>query len=208
MHTDDLRSADEWAVRTSVATVRRVTRDDLGRPTPCSAWTLGDLLAHMTAQHRGFAAAARGDGAELEHWRIRPLDEDPAEAYAEVAEDVLAAFADPDVLERAFALPEFGPGATFPAAQAIGFHFIDYVVHTWDVARSLDLPFELRDDLAGEALRIALAVPGGDHRLQPGSAFRAALPVPENASPLDRILTALGRSPTWPAPEPRLIASS
>lgn len=199
MHTDDLRSADEWAVRASVAAVTKATLDDLSRPTPCSAWTLGDLLAHMTAQHRGFAAAARGDGADREHWRIRPLDEDPVEAYAEVAEDVLEAFAGRDVLERTFALPEFGPGVTFPGAQAIGFHFIDYVVHTWDVARSLDLPFELRDDLAGDALRIALAVPGGDHRLQPGSAFRPALPVPENAPPLDRILTALGRSLAWPA---------
>jgi uncharacterized protein (TIGR03086 family) len=199
MHTDDLRSADEWAVRASVAAVTKASPDDLGRPTPCSAWTLGDLLAHMTAQHRGFAAAARGDGADREHWRVRPLDEDPVEVYADAADDVLEAFADRDVLERTFALPEFGPGATFPGAQAIGFHFIDYVVHTWDVARSLDLPFELRDDLADDALRIALAVPGGDHRLQPGSAFRPALPAAENASPLDRILTALGRSSNWPA---------
>jgi uncharacterized protein (TIGR03086 family) len=199
MHTDDLRSADEWAVRASVAAVTKASPDDLGRPTPCSAWTLGDLLAHMTAQHRGFAAAARGDGADREHWRVRPLDEDPVEAYADAADDVLEAFADRDVLERTFALPEFGPGATFPGAQAIGFHFIDYVVHTWDVARSLDLPFELRDDLADDGLRIASAVPGGDHRLQPGSAFRPALPAAENASPLDRILTALGRSSNWPA---------
>ena len=199
MHTDDLRSADAWAVRTSVAAVGKATPDDLGRPTPCSAWTLGDLLAHMTAQHRGFAAAARGDGAELAHWTIRPFDEDPVGAYADAAGDVLAAFADRDVLERAFALPEFGADATFPGTQAIGFHFIDYVVHTWDVARSLDLPFELRDDLADDALRIALAVPGGDHRLRPGSAFSPALPAPDNASPLDRILTALGRSSNWPA---------
>ena len=199
MHTDDLRSADEWAVRASVAAVTKASPDDLGRPTPCSAWTLGDLLAHMTAQHHGFAAAARGDGADREHWSLRPLDEDLAEAYADAAGDVLDAFADPDVLERTFALPEFGPGATFAGAQAIGFHFIDYVVHTWDVARSLDLPFELRDDLADDALRIASAVPGGDHRLQPGSAFRPALPAAENASPLDRILTALGRSSNWPA---------
>jgi uncharacterized protein (TIGR03086 family) len=194
MRTIDLRSADEWAVRASVTMVAKAAPADLGRPTPCSAWTLGDLLAHMTAQHRGFAAAARGDGADLARWRVRPLGED---AYADAAGDVLEAFAERDVLERTFALPEFGAGATFPGAQAIGFHFIDYVVHTWDVARSLDLPFDLPDDLADDALRVALAVPGGDHRLRPGSAFRPALSAPENASTLDRILTALGRSPDW-----------
>src|SRR4051812_5163457 len=98
MHTDALRVANEWAVRTSVAVVTKATPDDLCRSTPCSAWTLGDLLAHMTAQHRGFAAAARGDGADLAHWRIRPLDEDPVKAYANVADDVLEAFAGREVL--------------------------------------------------------------------------------------------------------------
>ncbi|GIH91280.1 TIGR03086 family metal-binding protein [Planobispora siamensis] len=199
MQTVDLRAADERAVRTSVALVARATPDDLDRPTPCSAWTLGDLLAHMTAQHRGFAAAARGHGADLAVWSLRPLGEDPVTEYAEAADDVLAAFAGRDVPERTFALPEFGPGAAFPGAQAIGFHFIDYVVHAWDVARSLGLPFELDDDLAGDALRIALAVPDGDHRLSPGAAFRPGLPAPGNASALDRILAALGRSPDWPA---------
>ncbi|GII02923.1 TIGR03086 family metal-binding protein [Planobispora takensis] len=199
MQTVDLRAADEWAVRTSVALVAKATPDDLGRPTPCSVWTLGDLLAHMTVQHRGFAAAARGHGADLAAWSPRPPGEDPAAEYAEAADDVLAAFAGQDVPERAFALPEFGPGAAFPGAQAIGFHFIDYVVHSWDVARSLGLPFELDDDLAEDALRIALAVPDGDYRLGPGAAFRPGLPAPGNASALDRILTALGRSPSWPA---------
>ncbi|MEV5708117.1 TIGR03086 family metal-binding protein [Actinoallomurus sp. NPDC052274] len=198
MHTIDLRPADERVVRTSVEVVAKAGRDDLGRPTPCSAWTLGDLLAHMTAQHHGFAAAARGDGADPAVWRPRPLEADPVAAYAAAAEDVLAAFAGPDVLDRAFALPEVGPGVTFPGAQAIGFHFIDYVVHAWDVARSLGLSYELDGDLAEDALRIALAVPGGDYRLGPGASFRPELPAPADASPLDRILTALGRSPGWP----------
>ena len=58
--------------------------------------------------------------------------------------------------------------------------------------------FELDGDLAEDALRIALAVPDGEYRLRPGAAFRPGLPAPENPAPLDRILTALGRSPDWP----------
>jgi hypothetical protein len=34
-------------------------------------------------------------------------------------------------------------------------------------------------------------------REKPGAAFRPSLPVPDGASTLDRILTALGRSPGW-----------
>jgi Mycothiol maleylpyruvate isomerase N-terminal domain len=39
----------------------RASASDLARPGPCADWTLADLLAHMTAQHNGSAAAAAGD---------------------------------------------------------------------------------------------------------------------------------------------------
>jgi hypothetical protein len=65
----DLRAPDAVAVRNSVAVVAQVTAADLGRPTPCAAWDLRALLAHMTVQHLGFAAAAEGNGASPDIWR-------------------------------------------------------------------------------------------------------------------------------------------
>src|SRR5262245_17225479 len=109
------------AVRASVDVVTRVRIEDLDRPTPCSEWTLAELLAHMTVQHKGFAAAARGDGGDLAVWRVRPLGEDPVAEYGAAAEEVLAAFAEDGVLEREFTLPEFHPVSTFPGKLAIGF---------------------------------------------------------------------------------------
>ena len=50
------------AIESSVEVIRRVRSDMLTLPTPCAGWTLADLLTHMTAQHHGFAAAARGGG--------------------------------------------------------------------------------------------------------------------------------------------------
>jgi len=194
----DIRELDRRAVRTSVDVVSRVTSDDLGRATPCAAWTLGDLLAHMMTQHYGFAAAARGEGANRAVWKIRSLGEDPASAYAVAAEHVIDAFAGDGVLEREFALPEISPSLTFPAARAISFHVIDYVVHSWDVARSLGISVDFDPELLAAAWQIALAVPDGERRLQPGAAFRPGLTVPEDGSQLDRILAVLGRSPAWP----------
>ena len=52
----------------------------------------------------------------------------------------------------------------FPAAQAISFHFIDYLVHGWDVARSLGVDYELEPDLLAAALPVAQAVPDGEPR--------------------------------------------
>ncbi|MDX8033391.1 TIGR03086 family metal-binding protein [Lentzea sp. BCCO 10_0856] len=194
MPINDLLAHHRAAVLASVAVVAQVQAADLGRPTPCAEWTLADLLAHMTAQHHGFAAAARGRGGEHAAWEVRPAT---VAGYTAAAEDVLAAFAEPEVPQREFELPEFRPVSRFPAAQAISFHLIDYVVHGWDVARSLGLDHHLAPDLAGPALRIALAVPDGDNRLEPGAAFGPALAVDDDADPLHRILALLGRSPEW-----------
>ncbi|MGC7228617.1 maleylpyruvate isomerase N-terminal domain-containing protein, partial [Mycobacteroides abscessus] len=64
----DLRDVHKTAVQTSADIVSAVTRGDLRRPTPCAGWTLGDLLTHMTVQHHGFAAAARGAGGDPTVW--------------------------------------------------------------------------------------------------------------------------------------------
>ena len=198
MLTNSLLFAHHQAVTTSVEAVSKVDNSDLARPTPCSEWTLADLLAHMTAQHHGFAAAARGRGTDPAAWRLRPST-DPVADHRAAADLVLAAFAENGVAEREFALPELGT-APFPAEQAVAFHLIDYVVHGWDVARTLDRLYALHPDVTAPALRIAAQVPNNERRLDPNAPFAPALPVTPNAPPLNQILSALGRDPAWRPP--------
>ncbi|MET7719156.1 TIGR03086 family metal-binding protein, partial [Streptomyces sp. NPDC005407] len=148
-------------------------------------------------QHHGFAAAARGEGQDPAHWEVRPAGEGAPARYGEAAARVVAAFAAVDTPDRAFALPEFTRARTFPADRAVGFHLIDYVVHSWDVARSLGLPYAPGPELLAVALPIAHAVPTGDARIAPGSPFRPELVPAAGTGPLDRILAALGRSADW-----------
>jgi len=168
----DLRAYDAAAVRASVAVVAEVSTADLDRPTPCAAWDLRALLAHMTVQHHGFAAAAEGNGALLAVWQPT-ASADPVGDYARAADRVLAAFAG-DVLDRPFDLGEIG--VTVPGRVAISFHFIDYVVHGWDVAATLGRPFHLPDDLVKAAVSVADRVPTGERRLLPGASFAPPLP--------------------------------
>ena len=171
---------------------------DLARPTPCGDWTLAELLAHMTAQHDGFAAAAAGHGADLVRWQTGAPAADPVPEYAAAAARVLAAFGAPRVLDREFALPEISPRLRFPAGQAIGFHFVDYVVHGWDVARALGVAYELEPGLLAAALDIARLVPDGESRCRPGAAFAPRVAV-TGGGLLDQIVALLGRlAPAWP----------
>jgi uncharacterized protein (TIGR03086 family) len=202
MHTiADLRPFHRSAVLASVDVVAHVASGDLGRPTPCADWDLGDLLTHMTVQHNGFAAAARGAGADPRVWDsaavVDAVRAEPAATYAAAAADVLDAFAADGALDATFALPEFGPNATFPGRMAIGFHFVDYVAHGWDVARSIAMSFELPSDVVAAALPLALLVPDGEHRSEENAFFGPALPADGDVTNFDRMLLHLGRSPDW-----------
>ncbi|MCU1646510.1 MAG: hypothetical protein JWN03_6785 [Nocardia sp.] len=192
----ELVSLDARAVRTSIDVVSRLTAADLDAPTPCAGWALRDLLEHMIVQHYGFAAASRGE-AEIALWKPQPLGVDPISEYRAAAEHVVAAFTADGVLEQGFPLPEVRDGVVLPAPLSISFHFVDYVVHSWDVARTLGIPVEFDEDLLAAALVVAQGVPDGDVRLAPNSPFAPIVPLADGSG-LDQVLALLGRSPHWP----------
>lgn len=186
------------AVRASVRVAAMVNDVDMARPTPCAGWTIGDLLAHMTVQHDGFAAAATGEGADLGRWQSRYFDPETLVAeYVLAAGRVMDLFNDPDVLDRAFFLPQISTRAMFPARQAIGLHLVDYLVHGWDVARAIGVRYDPEPDLVHSALAIARTVPDDERRLRRGAAFRPARPALAATGSLDEVLAWLGRYPGW-----------
>lgn len=199
----DLRPLHRIAVLRSIEAVEAIRPADLDRPTPCTEWTLAGLLAHMTVQHHGFAAAARGNGADEAVWNVATVTDavraDPVGAYTSAAHDVLEAFSADGITEATFALPEFGPDATFPGALAIGFHLVDYAVHGWDVAASLGAPYELPDDVVTALLPLVMAIPDGDFRDTADSPFDRAV-IGSGTTDFEKILRHLGRTPDWRQP--------
>ncbi|MGW0537306.1 TIGR03086 family metal-binding protein [Streptomyces sp. NPDC003032] len=193
----DLVALDRIAVQESLrvlAAARAV--DDWERPTPCEGWTLRRLVTHMTAQHHGFAAAARGAGDDRTYWIEHDLGSDPLTRYEESVRHVLAAFAEDEgrALEREFVLPELD--RRFPGRVAVGFHLLDYAVHAWDVASALGVTVALPGDVVDAALAVARRVPADTGRRCPGAAFAPPVPVPPGASRMDETLALLGRVPT------------
>lgn len=195
----DILELDRTAVLETVRLLEQAGPDDWQRPTPCAGWNLHRLVSHMAGQHHGFAASAAGGGADLAGWQDRPLGDDGLAVYRASAELVLGSFAEQGVLTREFSLPEISTALRFPATVAIGFHFLDYVVHGWDVARALGVEPNLSEEAAEAALLFALRVPDDERRLDPGAQFAPALPAGAGSGSLDLVLAALGRSPQWPA---------
>lgn len=108
-----------------------------------------------------------------------------------------AAFAADDTLERNLEIPGIG---SFPGRVALSFHVVDYLVHGWDVATALGVPYQPADDLVAVALALASRWPDTPGTRGPGAAFGPTVTVAPDAPAFDQLLARLGRSPAWLPP--------
>jgi uncharacterized protein (TIGR03086 family) len=185
-------------MRHSVLAVAQIPDESWTAPTPCAEWDLRALLTHMTTENRGFAAAASGETVSREAWAPRPFGPDPRQDYAESADEVVRAFA---AATDELWLPNIHETFRFPAAKAVGFHLLDYVVHTWDVAATIGVSLSLGDDLVAAAVEVAVRdVPDNERRHRPGAGFRPAVHLAGGSDPLWGLLAFLGRDPDWTPP--------
>ncbi len=169
--------------------VAGVREDQWDAPTPCTEWTVRDLVGHLVGGDRVFAAVLRGDAASpMEAARpADPLGDDPVAAYRAAADEMLAEFRRPGVLERVVTLP-IGPAPGVVAAQL---RIVETLVHGWDLARATGQHLGFPDDIVERALELTRA------RLSDvppeRSPFAPPQPVPDDAPPIDRLAAALGR---------------
>jgi uncharacterized protein (TIGR03086 family) len=191
----DPRALDRAAVAVSLAVVAEVSPDQLDLPTPCGDWRLGELIAHLVAENRGFAANAISPHGEVgrEVWQPGTADASALTDYPGSVEAVTAAFAPDGVLDAPVEVREFG---IHPGRIAVAMHFIDYLTHSWDVARSVGFPDPIPEELAEAALDLAVLMPAERPARSP---FAPVVPVAADASAGDRWLGLAGRDPHWSA---------
>jgi len=183
----------------AVAIVDQIESDQLSLPTPCAGWDLGQLLAHMIGQNHGFASAARGEAYDPAAWADRPVTDAPGPAFAASADEVVAAFAEEAATQRDWPF-QVGTDRAIPVpgSRAMGFHFIDYVVHAWDVAVSIGVQPRFDADVLAAVLPLAEEVPlDGPSRSGPDAPFAPAIDIKPDEGLLERVLAILGRDPQW-----------
>lgn len=162
-----------------------VPNDVLDRATPCEGWNVSDLLRHMNEQHDAVAANV------LNH---RPrADGDPRDEFSLIAARWVVAMqhAGDQVM-----VPEFG--RSIPIERVMSIHFVDMLVHRWDLARALDNSCEVPPALTDVALPIARSITEpGSPLVGPGNAYRGRRAVSPSLTAMDNIAALTGRDPHW-----------
>jgi uncharacterized protein (TIGR03086 family) len=185
------------ATRELTRLVDGVRDDQLDAPTPCSDYSLGDLLDHVHGLALAFRMAAdketRADDGPPPSGDARRLPEDWRDAIRERLEALAAAWAKEDAWQGTTHIAGFDAPAPDVAATAVN----ELVVHGWDVARASGQTLELDEVSAPPCLGFAKVLSGPAGDMMRGSAFGPAVPVPADAPALDRILGANGRDPQW-----------
>jgi uncharacterized protein (TIGR03086 family) len=194
MNTVDFAAAAEALA----GLVARVSDDELGKPTPCPAYTLGDLIDHVGGLALAFTAAARKEtGGHNENVPSGDAARLPGDWRTRIPRDL-------DALVEAWRQPGAWAGTTRIAgmdmpAGMVGITLADELaVHGWDVARATGQPYTC-DPAVLEAARTFLGMfASPDAPSGPDVAFGPSREHPAGAPLLEQVVAMAGRNPEWP----------
>ena len=181
--------------------VTRVTDDDLGRPTPCPAYTLGDLVEHVGGLALAFGSAAAKDGKYGEQQPSGDASRLSGDWRSRIGEDLAA-------LAGAWRAPGAWEGMTriagmdAPAGMVAITAADELVVHGWDVARAVGQPYDCELVLLDAARRFLEGFTSPDAPAGPTVMFGPPRPAPDDAPELDGVIALAGRDPGWHPPRP------
>lgn len=178
------------------AAVRAITPERLGDPTPCRDYDVRALLNHLLYWGPSLVGAATDARVPPPAAGEREVDLTAGDWAADIdahLDRLVAGWGRPEAWEGTTRLA--GPDPT-PAPMIGGMVVTELVVHGWDLARALGQRPRWDDQvvefLHGELVRTA------ELGRQLG-AYGPAVPVPDSAPLLDRVLGLTGRDPHWKA---------
>jgi uncharacterized protein (TIGR03086 family) len=188
------------ATRRTAALIANITDDQLKAPTPCPAYTLGDLLDHVNGLSQAFTDAATkkipeggtqgpsGDASRLEpDWRTRIPER-------------LAALAEAWHAPAAWEGMTQAGGVDIPGEIAGLVALNEVIVHGWDIARATGRPYDADLEHVEVCVRTMGPQPGEERPVGDDVPFGRPVDVPADARPIDRLVAVLGRDPAWTPP--------
>jgi uncharacterized protein (TIGR03086 family) len=177
--------------------LERIDDNQLGAPTPCGESTVGDILDHVNGLAQAFAAAATKDLGPV---TSTPRAPDAARLSPGWRVDIpnhtatlTQAWMDPAAWEG---MTQVG-GVSLPGEVAGRIALNEIVLHSWDLARAIGLPYQQDPGLLETCLASLSAMyPPEDLERRKGI-FASPVDVPADAPLVDRVVAFSGRDPRW-----------
>jgi uncharacterized protein (TIGR03086 family) len=182
------------AIRYALGACAQVRPADLSLPTPCAAWDLRALLAHLAASMADLTSGLRTGSLELAAPAPdgRAAAGDPVEVVRDQAANLLVACYAHHGHDRFVSVGGMPLAAGIVACTAA----LEITVHGWDVSAARGRAEEIPPGLAASILPLSpLLVASRD------GLFAAPVAVPPDAGPGRRLVAFLGRGP-FPGPVP------
>lgn len=186
---DSLAAINRVAEETS-RIVDGITPDQLSLPTPCTEWTVRDVINHITTGGIVFATSVEQGSISDEAMGALAtgdnLGDDYKGAFKAAANKALAAFRIPGIADKMVKLP-FGE---MPAGAALTYAVFDLMTHGADLAYATGQRIE-DDELLQTALGAGRQMVSPEFRAS--GVFSPEQPVSEGASAMEKLLAFAGR---------------
>jgi uncharacterized protein (TIGR03086 family) len=170
--------------------VRGTTPDQLSFGSPCTEWTVRDVINHITGGAMMFAVCVEEGSVPDDLLGTLMagdnLGDDYVASWEAASSRAVAAFDAPGALDKTVSLP-FGQ---MPAGVALNIAIFDVLTHAADIATATGQTIE-DTALVETALEVGHQMIGPDLRV-PG-VFDAEQPAPDGASSMERLLAFAGR---------------
>jgi uncharacterized protein (TIGR03086 family) len=114
-------------------------------PTPCTEWSLDQLVDHVTGGNRFTIRVLDGESAEAAMSEtVKSFDEshEPRAAALESITAQSAAFAEPGALDRIC----HHVAGELTGREVLRIRLHELIIHTWDIAETMDPPASIRSE--------------------------------------------------------------
>jgi uncharacterized protein (TIGR03086 family) len=177
--------------------ISAVPAERLDAPTPCPAYSRGDLVEHVGGLCGAFTEAAEKDVGES-------TSQGPSGDASRLADDWRSRIPlQLDALAHAWRDPSAWTGMTkaggvdLPGEVAGLVALNELVVHGWDVARAIGRPYDGDEPSLHAVHGFVAQFAGPGHEAEREGLFGPVVDVPPDAPLLDRVIGLSGRDPAW-----------
>jgi uncharacterized protein (TIGR03086 family) len=192
----DAMAALDASGERNVQLVGQVGPEQWNNPTPCAEWNVRTLVGHLIAGRHGYCGLLEGAPASKVRSMLAQQSEatgtDPVAACKGAVRSVRAAFTEPGALERTV----HHRIGDIPGSELLALLIGDSVVHSWDLATGIGVSPGLDEQLVEYVYGIYAPMAQSGAIYANGWFAAPTTPLPEDATPLERLLHLTGRNAT------------